>query len=125
MRKALVVLLPFGLAACADSIEKAGIGKLRVDCQVFTKVQASMPVTCIEYESGREIGNAKAEMYLIEDGKQIKVLSFEIKGIKAFEGQAAAAEAIKEMTKDVTDGVVKVLPDAITATIKGLKGPLP
>ena len=125
MRKVLVMLLPFGFAACADSIEKAGIGELKIDCQVITKVQAAVPVTCIEYKSGREIGSAKGELYLIEDGKQVKVLSFEVRGIKAFEGQAAAAEAIKDMTKDVTDGVAKILPDLVGVAIKGVKGPLP
>ena len=118
----IVLVVALLLVGCADSIEKAGIGKLKVDCQVFTKIVATVPTTCIEYESGREIGNAKAEMYLIEDGKQVKVMSFEIKGIKAFEGQAAAAEAIKDMTDKVSGSVERVLPDIVS---KIIRGPLP
>jgi hypothetical protein len=132
MIRAIVLVLCLSvLGACATSIEKAGIGELTVDCAAFTKavpIAGSTPHVCIQYISGREIGKAEGKVHVIDkDGKAIEVIWFKIEGVKAFEGQAAAAAAVQEITKSVSGAIERTLPSVVEGAIRGARGlpPLP
>lgn len=122
----LAAVLFFVLAGCAghDSLDTAGVGSLKIDCQAILKTSSSQAVTCIDYKSGRELGQAKAEIRVLDAaGKLTKVVKFELSGVKAFEGQRAAEAAVKSVTKDITESVKSTLPAVVREVVKGVSPP--
>ena len=93
------------LMGCTSLIKDAGIARITFDRCGVERPTKETPF-CVEYVSGREIGKASASITL-PDGTKAK---FNITGVKAFEGQKVAAQAVKGITKDVTAGAVKIIP---------------
>lgn len=104
----LMVLLCFiALPGCA-ALDTAGRSSYRIEPVV---VEGQMVCCRVEVESGREIAAVHAELRQTELGPEVV---FDARDVRAFEGQAIAAdvadaaiETVRETLPDIVSGAVK------------------
>ena len=124
MHRLLILLLAFSLSACAGVSSVAeGAGQFRTKVEVGTLAPGETPyIKSVEVIDGKESASVVAHLAFDENGRPSVVL--ERKDVKAFQGQAIAADLVDSVAKTTAATIAAILPMIMEMAKKSLV-PLP
>ena len=110
MQQFLAIFSLFALVLVALALGGCETGYGLTTFTYSVDAETGQPI--MSYENGKEFGSVKADYE--RTGEDVK-FTIEADNVKAFEGQAIAAERDKAIVEAVTNSVIEALPAALCA----------